>query len=409
MRHHKRLIAAGLIVASGLFVLGLRNAPLKSTSLQAAEEAPAADQQLIHVKPGKSSWASFRNGNQQLGVAGSKLPEKLELLWKVASPDGFVGTSSIVGNHVYAPALSGDLLCLELKTGKQVWKYRSIDNPDPKEFAPGFKAAPRITEKFAIVGDEDGFIHCVNRTTGKRVWKFETGAEIAGCPALIEDRIVVGSHDAFLYCLKVDTGELVWKYETLDRINCAPAISGNHTFVAGCDSHMRVINIATGKQESEVNLQSFMIASPAVIDNMLYVGTHEGTVIALDWKTSTVAWTYKDAKREQPYHASAAVTNKFVVVGGHDKQMHCINRKNGDEVWVFGTKAQINSSAAVVDNRVYFGSNDGNLYGLNLTTGVQIWKYNVGKDVTAGVAIGENCLVVGADGRKGELHCFGAK
>ena len=390
MRFVRQLIAVGLLIAA----VGVN-------SLQAED--------LKHLPPSKTSWASFRNGNQQLGVATTTLPQQLELLWKVPSQDGFVAAVAIVGNHVYAPTLSGDLLCLERKTGQKVWSYRSIDDPDPKEFAPGFKAAPRVTNDLVILGDEDGVIHAVNRITGKRAWKFTTGAEIAGCPAIVGDRLVVGSHDAFLYCINVETGKLAWKYETLDRVNCAPAISGKHTFVAGCDSHLRVINIETGKQESEINLNSFLIASPAVIDNLLYVGTHDGEVVALNWKAKEVVWKYKDPNREQPYHASAAVTSKYVVVGGHDKQMHCIDRATGKRAWTFSTKAQINSSAAVVQNRVFFGSNDGNIYGLNLTTGSEVWKFNAGKDVTAGVAIGEACMVIGAEGRNGNLYCFGAK
>src|SRR5438132_8050535 len=31
--------------------------------------------------PGSESWPTFRNGNQQLGVAKTKLPAKLERLW----------------------------------------------------------------------------------------------------------------------------------------------------------------------------------------------------------------------------------------------------------------------------------------------------------------------------------------
>ncbi|MDA1017426.1 MAG: PQQ-binding-like beta-propeller repeat protein, partial [Planctomycetota bacterium] len=143
MRSLRQLIVAGLLLASTAPFSGLQAEDLK------------------HLPPGKTSWISFRNGNQQLGIATSPLPEKLELLWKVPSQDGFVAAVAIVGNHVYAPTLSGDLLCLERKTGKKVWSYRSIDSTDPKEFAPGFKAAPRITDDLAIIGDEEGVIHAV--------------------------------------------------------------------------------------------------------------------------------------------------------------------------------------------------------------------------------------------------------
>src|SRR5690242_8776910 len=46
-------------------------APIFAAEKSAAKLAP----------PGPESWATFRNGNQQLGVATTKLPEKLEMLW----------------------------------------------------------------------------------------------------------------------------------------------------------------------------------------------------------------------------------------------------------------------------------------------------------------------------------------
>ena len=42
--------------------------------------------------PGKNDWPSFRNGDLQQGIAGSELPDKLELLWKIEVIDGVVAT-----------------------------------------------------------------------------------------------------------------------------------------------------------------------------------------------------------------------------------------------------------------------------------------------------------------------------
>ena len=75
--------------------------------------------------PKKTSWASFRNGPQQQGIAGCRLAAKPRLKWELKSRDGWVATSAIVGNHVYAPALQGYLHCIERQTGKEIWKYRS--------------------------------------------------------------------------------------------------------------------------------------------------------------------------------------------------------------------------------------------------------------------------------------------
>jgi outer membrane protein assembly factor BamB len=373
----------------------------KDSSAKNAPKKPAA--------PGPTSWASFRNGDQQLGVATSKLPEKLEVLWKVKTQDGVVATSAIVGDRVYVPGLSGDLLCLDKKNGKKVWAYRSIDDPDPKQFAPGFKSAPRVTANSVYVGDEDGVLHSVDRVTGKRRWKATTDAEIAGCAAVVGDKVIVGSHDNFLYCFNSKDGTLAWKFETQDRVNCSPAIVEKYTFVAGCDAHLRVIDIEDGKEVGDIPLESYLIASPAVMGDVLYVGNYGAEVLAVDWKKKQIVWRYKDPVKEFPIHASAAVTKKYVIVGGHDKQMHCIDRETGNGVWTFLTKGRIDSSAVIVGDRVFFGSADRNLYALSIDKGESVWTFNAGQSITAGPAVGENVLVVGCEGSGGFVYCFGKK
>jgi len=383
------------------------DAPQEAGSDAVAVAAPILDEDF--GPPGPESWASFRNGNAQLGIAHTTLPDELELLWEQELEYGIIATPAIAGGRAYVGALSGYLHCFDLRTGERLWKYRSIDSTDPDEFAAGFSGPPRVTDELVFAGDEDGVFHAVDRATGKRRWKFETGAEINGCGAILDDNIIVASFDSFLYCLKQGDGSVVWQFQTEDRINCSIAISGDSTFIAGCDEHLRVIDIRNGEQQGDVRLGSPLIASPAVAGDILYVGTHASEVVAVNWKTQKLVWIFRDPKREQPYHASAAVTDDYVLVGGHDKQMHCLNRQTGEREWFFATRAQINSSPAVVGERVFFGSNDGNMYGLNLNDGAEVWKYNVGEDIMAGPAIGEECLVFGSDGTDAHVYCFGKR
>jgi eukaryotic-like serine/threonine-protein kinase len=365
----------------------------------------AADPEI--PPPTEAGWVSFRNGPEQRGVSRTALPETLEVLWEHKTEFGVAGTAAIVGEHVYVPTLDGVLFCLNRKDGKEIWSYRSVE--DPKAFAPGFKSSPLVTEAGLFVGDEDGVLHALDRGTGKSRWTFQTDAEIAGGANSFGDKIVFGSYDSFLYCLKQADGELVWKFQTEDRINCAPAISNGHTFVSGCDEHLRIIDLNTGKQVADIPMDSFLIASPAVWNEQLYVGTHTGLVVALDWKQRKFTWKYDDPNTDFPYHASASITETHLLVGGHDKQLHCLDRLTGEARWTFPTRAQINSSPAIAGDRVFFGSNDGNVYGVSIETGQEAFKFLVGRSVTAGPAIGEGVLVVGADGNRGKVYCFGRK
>ena len=357
--------------------------------------------------PGPTSWRSFRNGNHQLGVAKSKLPLDLKLIWEIPAAEGVVSAAAIVADRIYASVLSGELRCLDRKSGKRIWTYSSAKKDNQKRFIPGFQSSPTVTAESVFLGDEDGVFHAVDRATGKTRWTFQAKAQIISATAVINDRVIFGSYDSSLYCLNAKDGSKVWQFVTEDRINGSPAIVDRFTFVTGCDEHLRVINIETGRQETNMQLGTYLIASPAVMKDTLYVGTYASEVLAINWKTSEIVWKYKDSKREFPYHSSAAVTNKFVVIGGRDKQLHCIDRKMGRRVWVFPTRGRVDSSPVVVGNRVFFGSTDGNLYGLDLESGTQVWKFNTGQSITASPAVGEGCLVIGTEGSKGGIYCFG--
>jgi outer membrane protein assembly factor BamB len=392
----------------------LSSAPAKG-NLSAVPKATPAPVESITVVPspvGPESWATFRNGNRQLGIAKTTLSENPDVLWEFSTSDGVVACSAIVGDQVYVPCLNGELVSVDRKTGKRQWAYRSIESKNPNDFAPGFKAAPTVADDVVYIGDEDGMMHAVDRRTGNAKWKFRTGAELAGSVALFGDKLVFGSHDSFLYCLKAADHSLAWKpFQTENFINCSTAIEADNTFIAGCDTKVRVINLNSGKEVSEVPLGegAYLIASPAVLGDILYVGTHDGRVVAVDWRKQKIVWTYTDPNHALEYRSSCAVTDKFVILGGYDKELHCLDRATGNQVWNFKTRARIESSPVVVGERVYFGSGDGNLYAVSLSGGKLLWKYRCGHSITASPAVGEHCLVIGSDVQGGSVYCFGSK
>lgn len=371
-----------------------------STGLPAAE--PVAT-------PAATSWPAFRRDFTLTGVATTQLPATLELLWQIELGDQIVASAAIVGDHVYVPCLSGELVCLQRQTGARVWTYKTVDKVEANSFAPGFKSSPTVTADRVYLGDEDGVFHAIDRATGKRVWTFETDAEIYSSASIINGRILFGSYDNHLYCLKEADGSLIWKFATDGYVHCAPAIADKYTFIAGCDEHLRVINIETGEQHADMPLETYLIASPTVIGDRLYVGTYASEVVSVDWKATEVKWRYKTGAGEFPFHSSAAVSDKYLVVGSRDKSIHCILRETGEKVWTFATRAKVDSSPAIVGDRVFVGSHDGNLYGFNLATGEQVFKHNTGKAISGGPAIGEGVLVIGNESREGKVFCFGKK
>lgn len=376
-------------------------AALSATSLFSSRSLRAAE-----LNP-ETTWGSFRNGPENWGIAKTALPEKLTLKWSVKIAEGTSSTAAIADGHVYIGTLGGDLLCLQLSDGKEVWKYRSAEVVAANSFAPGFNAAVAIDQNSVYLGDDQGFFHAVDRATGKRRWQIETEGEIVGGAQIHNGNVIFGSHDGYLYCHKAETGERVWAVETNGPVNATPCIAGKYTFTTGCDKPiLRVVDLELGKQASEIPLNSLLIAAAAVRDDILYFGTDNGTVTALDWQTKKTVWEYAVPGREQQIHSSPAVTEDLLVIGSRGKRVDCLERKTGKLVWSFSCRAKIDSSPVIVGKHVYFGASDKNVYGVTLADGTPVFKEFVRNAVTGSPAVADGRLVIGTESTNGQIACF---
>src|SRR5690606_22521712 len=185
----------------------------------------------------------------QLGIASGPLPEKLELLWEHPAPDGVAGTAAIAGGRTYVGTIDGRLLCLELRTGKPVWEYHSLESDDPETFLPGCQTPVTLTAELVLAGDEEGTLHAVDRETGQRRWSVATDGEMVGGATVVKDRVIFGSHAQRLLCCRLSDGSTVWEFDTQGPVNGSQAIGDGRTFVTGCDQPvLRVVDIENGTE-----------------------------------------------------------------------------------------------------------------------------------------------------------------
>jgi len=344
-----------------------------------------------------ADWALFRGNPLQTGIAPAPLPAPLAVRWTFQAKDAFEATAAIVDGTVYAAAYDGQLYSLSLATAKLNWKYK----------AGPMKVAPSVKRGVVYVGDEDGLFHSVDAATGKKRWTFETAAEITSSANFDGNRILFGSGDQMLYCLSQEGKEL-WKFKVPGGpVMGSPAVVEGRTFVAGCDSMLHVINTSSGKETGSVDLGGQVGASVAVGGDRLFVGTMTNQVQAVDWKKVEVAWTFEPAKRAQPFFASAAVTDRLVIVGSRDKDVHALDRQTGKEIWAFPTRGKVDGSPVVAGRRVHVGSLDGNLYVLDLATGAEVQRLELGRGIAASPAVADGRLVIGTT--DGKLYCLGKK
>ena len=95
----------------------------------------------------------------------------------------------------------------------------------------------------------------------------------------------------------------------------------------------------------------------------------------LKWKFTT----------EGPIKGTAAIFEDRVYIGSEDKNIYCLNLKDGLKIWSKTLSDIVESSPLVLDGDLIIGTADGNLYRLDGKSGEQKWTYKA-DDRFAGAA-----------------------
>ena len=113
-------------------------------------------------------------------------------------------------------------------------------------------------------------------------------------------------------------------------------------------------------------------------------------------------WSYATGNSVR---SSPAVTNGVVYIGSDDGEVYALNASTGALLWTYTAGAGIFSSPAVASGMVYVGSLDYKVYALNAKTGSKLWSYSTGGGYSSPVVVNGMVYVGGGS----SVYAFGLK
>jgi outer membrane protein assembly factor BamB len=239
---------------------------------------------------------------------------------KIRGPgqEGSRCTPTVDGDLVYALGTAGDLVCLKVSDGTEVW-HKNLK----KDFGGRFMASWAYCESPLIDGDKlvctpggkDATVVALNKKTGEVVWKAQVpdgnGAGYAS-PIVIE----AAGHRQYVHFLEggpagIDaaSGKLLWRSSkgANRTANCAtPVFSDGCVFVASAygagGALVKLSKDGDGVKAEDVystNKMQNHHGGMILCDGCLYGangGNEGGFLICLDFKTGEVKWDERDRR-----------------------------------------------------------------------------------------------------------------
>ena len=259
------------------------------------------------------------------------------IAWEYKTGEPVYSTPEAAGDRVVFGGTDGKVYALDARTGTPVWR---IQTGGP------VVASPRAADGVVYIGSGDRVFRAVELVTGRRLWSFDgVGGFVEAKPLVADGRIVFGAWDGLLYGLDARSGGLAWTWrgEKPSRYYapaaCWPVAAGGRAYIVTPGPWMAAIDLATGSElwgtdnwavresigisedgrrvyvrttddlvaafstesedfeplwETPVGAgRDINAAMPVEKDGVVFYGTKNGLLLALDALTGAVRWKHR--------------------------------------------------------------------------------------------------------------------
>lgn len=161
-------------------------------------------------------------------------------------------------------------------------------------------------------------------------------------------------------------GKLKWSFQTGSQIHSSPTVVNGVVYFGSRDSKLYALDASTGQKKWDFQAQSWIESSPTVVNGVVYFGSNDGKLYALDAINGRKLWEFET---QYAVKSSPAVAGNMVFTGADDYFVYGLDARTGEKVWQFETKSHVMSSPVVSEGILYVGSMDMFCYALNAENG----------------------------------------
>jgi outer membrane protein assembly factor BamB len=315
---------------------------------------------------------------------------------------------SVAGNRVYAAGHRGDVVALDLASGRLVWRAKTR--------AP-LSGGTAASADLVLVGSSDGRLFAFNPANGESRWKVRLNGEVLAAPTISERLIAVRTVDGKLHALSPADGRELWTQEQqVPRLSlrgtARPLIVGDVVLCGFDNGKVLAVNANDGSVQWEATVtpphgrteleRLADIDSPVSVSGQdVYAVGFQGRVAMLALDTGQIWWSH-----EASSYRGLTLDGDVLYLATADGEVVALKARTGTEIWRQNALLHRGLSAlAAMDDSLVTADFQGYVHWLNKTNGALAARVATGKvRVSNAPVVAGNMVVVIND--RGQIHAF---
>ena len=179
-----------------------------------------------------------------------------------------------------------------------------------------------------------------------------------------------------------------WVFACEDEIRGTPSVSDGVLYVGSYDNNLYALNAETGDFVWKYPTDGGIVCKPAIFQNNVFFGSEDGQLHVVSSHSGRIVWTYYT---DMPIRSSPIIEEQHVFIGSDDGNLHVVNANNGRRVLLIDTGSPIRSTPTIFNEYVYFSNQGGDFWCTDFRGNVK-WRTKAKRAITGSAYISEDIV-----------------
>ncbi|MBN1441563.1 MAG: PQQ-binding-like beta-propeller repeat protein [Planctomycetes bacterium] len=286
-------------------------------------------------------------------------PESQSIVWQqsVGKFGDRISDLNVREGVVYAGTVNNEVQALDVSGGEVRWTARRIRGP--------FQAAPAVSEdqRLLAVANVFGEVYILDHQSGERYGEFLTENRVAASPVFLEGYLVVGSTDSHVYAYDLASKSIRFIKELSGEIRIDPVVHEGAAFFATGDGCVHRIAVEGEGQSWSTRITDRSIVALKTDTRGILAAVAAGHVMVIDPAIGTVDRQWKIAEAAP---GGMLVDGDTLYVGFHDGTLVAWDMSADRRSWSWQADASIDTEPLLLSDRLYVACSSGTVQELEI-------------------------------------------
>jgi outer membrane protein assembly factor BamB len=188
------------------------------------------------------------------------------------------------------------------------------------------RSSPIIVNNNVLFQTVNGEVLCLDIEEGEEVWRISLQTSLRNSAAYHDGKLIIATLEGKILALDHNSGDVIWEVDIRSPIMADPVIEGDAVYILSHKGSLFVYDLSSGAERHKQNFGIHAYHGPTIDSEKLYLPLGDGSLLSLSKTDFKQNWIFEG---DGPAAGSALITDSYAYLTTLAGILYILDKNNG--------------------------------------------------------------------------------